>query len=201
MGTKDPRVDAYIEKSADFARPILSRLRKLVHQGCPQAEETIKWGAPFFMYRGVLCMMAAFKAHCTFGFWKAKLMKTLKHDGKADQAMGQFGRITNVAELPKDKVILTQIKEAAGLNAQGIKAPKAKPKTKKPLRVPNYVAAALKGNPKAFSTFNAFSPSHKREYIEWIIEAKTEATRQKRLATALEWLSEGKSRNWKYENC
>jgi uncharacterized protein YdeI (YjbR/CyaY-like superfamily) len=200
MGKKDPRVSVYIEKSAAFARPVLSRLRKLVHQGCPEVEETMKWQFPHFMHHGILCSMAAFKEHCTFGFWKGRMMKTLKGHANSDQAMGQYGRMTGPDDLPGDKVILEQIKEAARLNAAGVKAPKVK-KEKKPLRIPPYFTAALKGNPKAFSTFNDFSPSHKREYIDWITEAKTEATRQKRLATTLEWLAEGKSRNWKYERC
>src|SRR5262245_53870158 len=199
MGKKDPRADAFIAKSAEFARPILCKLRKLVHAGCPEVEETIKWGMPHFMHNGMLCMMAAFKGHCTFGFWKGKLMNSLKSDAKADQAMGQYGRITSLNDLPADKVILAQIKEAARLNAAGVKAPRAKTKEKKPLRLPSYFLAALKGNPKAMEAFNAFSPSHKREYIEWITEAKTDATREKRLAITLQWLSEGKSRNWKYE--
>jgi uncharacterized protein YdeI (YjbR/CyaY-like superfamily) len=199
MGTKDPRVDAYVAKSAEFARPILSRLRKLVHAGCPDVEETIKWGAPHFMYHGMLCMMAAFKGHCTFGFWKGKLMKSLAGNGKSDQAMGQYGRLMTLADLPKDKIIVEQVKEAARLNADGVKAPRLKPKAKKALRIPSYFLAALKGNPKALATFNDFSPSHKREYVEWVTEAKTEPTRDKRLATTVEWLSEGKSRNWKYE--
>jgi uncharacterized protein YdeI (YjbR/CyaY-like superfamily) len=201
MGTTDPRVDAYIDKSADFARPILIHLRKLIHAGCPQVEETIKWGAPFFMYQGVLCGMAAFKAHCTFGFWKRLLMTTLKDKNKSKQAMGNFGRLTSLADLPKDRIILQQVREAARLNTDGVKAPKPKRKAKKPLKVPPYFLVALRKNKQALATFDNFSPSHQREYIEWITEAKTDATRDKRLATAVEWLAEGKSRNWKYEKC
>lgn len=201
MGKKDSRVDAYIDKSADFARPILKHLRKLVHAGCPEVEETVKWQFPHFMiHGGILCSMAAFKAHATFGFWKGSLMKSLDGHATSEKAMGQYGRITRLAELPKDKIIIEQVKEAARLNAEGIKAPRVT-KEKKPLRIPPYFTAALKGNPKAFTTFNNFSPSHKREYVEWITEAKTDATRQKRLATTIEWLAEGKSRNWKYDKC
>jgi len=201
MGKKDPRVDAYIEKSADFAKPILKRLRKLVHSGCPEVEETMKWQFPHFMHHGIMCSMAGFKEHCTFGFWKGKLMKTLKGHAKSDKAMGQYGRVTGASDLPSDKVILEQVKEAARLNADGVKVPKAKSKPKQPPRIPPYFLLALKGNPKAFAAFTAFSPSHQREYIEWITEAKTEPTREKRIATTLEWLAEGKSRNWKYEKC
>jgi uncharacterized protein YdeI (YjbR/CyaY-like superfamily) len=145
--------------------------------------------------------MAAFKAHCAFGFWKAKLMKSFAGAKKSDHAMGQYGRLTSLGELPDEKTILAQIKEAAQLNANGVKMPKAKAKPKQPLKIPAYFSSALKGNPKAFTTFQGLSPSHQREYIEWITEAKTEPTRQKRLATTLEWLAEGKSRNWKYEKC
>jgi uncharacterized protein YdeI (YjbR/CyaY-like superfamily) len=201
MGKKDPRIDAYIEKSAPFAQPILKRLRKLIHAGCPAVEESIKWSCPHFIYCGMLCSMAAFQEHCTFGFWKGKLMKSLARTKKSEQGMGQYGRMASLADLPDDKTILEQVKEAAQLNADGVKVPRPKPKPKKPLKIPPHFTSALKGNPKAFTTFQNFSPSHQREYVEWITEAKTEATRQKRLATALEWLAEGKSRNWKYENC
>jgi uncharacterized protein YdeI (YjbR/CyaY-like superfamily) len=198
MGKKDPRIDAYIAKSAEFARPILSHLRKLVHAGCPDVQETMKWSFPHFEYQGVLCSMAAFKAHATFGFWKSSLMKTLTRDGKPDDAMGQYGRITSLDDLPSDKAIIAQVKEAARLNAEGIKAEKTKTK-KPPLKVPSYFQAALKKDANARATFANLSPSHKREYVEWITEAKTDATRQKRLATTLQWLAAGKSRNWKYE--
>jgi uncharacterized protein YdeI (YjbR/CyaY-like superfamily) len=201
MGKKNPEIDAYIEKSAPFAQPILKRLRKLIHAACPDVEESIKWSCPHFVYHGMLCGMAAFKAHCTFGFWKAKLMKSFAGAKKTDHAMGQYGRLTSIAELPADATVMAQIKEAALLNANGVKMPKAKAKPKQPLKIPAYFSSALKGNPKAFTTFQKFSPSHQREYVEWVTEAKTEATRQKRLATALEWLAEGKSRNWKYEKC
>jgi uncharacterized protein YdeI (YjbR/CyaY-like superfamily) len=201
MGTKDPRIDTYIATSAPFAQPILKRLRELIHAGCPGVEESIKWNCPHFMYHGMLCNMAAFKAHCTFGFWKARIMKTLGGKNKSEQAMGQYGRLMNLADLPSDKSILEQIKEAAQLNADGIQVQRPKSQRKKPLKIPPYFTAALKGNPKAFTTFQNSSPSHQREYVEWITEAKTEATRQKRLGTALQWLAEGKNRNWKYENC
>jgi uncharacterized protein YdeI (YjbR/CyaY-like superfamily) len=198
MGTKDPRVDAYIEKAADFAKPILNHLRQLVHTGCPNVEETIKWGVPHFMYKGMLCSLAAFKQHCAFGFWKGKLLTSL-NDGKPEDAWGQFGRLTSLADLPPEKTIIKQVKEAARLNNAGVKAPQQRKKEKAPLKVPKYFTAALKKNAKARATFENLSPSHKREYIEWITEAKTEATQQKRLATTLQWLTEGKSRNWKYE--
>jgi uncharacterized protein YdeI (YjbR/CyaY-like superfamily) len=197
---RDPRVDAYIANSAEFARPILEHLRDVVHRACPQAEETLKWRMPTFIYHGMLCGMAAFKQHCTFGFWKHELVVGQEQAGDA-QAMGQFGRITQLADLPSRKLLASYIKKAMRLNEEGIKAPRAAPKRKPARRVPDDLAAALKKNRKAAATFAAFSPSHQREYVEWITEAKREETRAKRLATAIQWIAEGKPRNWKYMNC
>jgi uncharacterized protein YdeI (YjbR/CyaY-like superfamily) len=203
MATTNPRVDAYIAKSADFAKPILNHLRKLVHQGCPETEEAIKWGMPAFMYRGkILCHLAAFKAHCAFGFRHGDLLlaKNKRIVNKEDKAMGQFGRITALADLPKDKLILELIREATKLANADVK-PSRKPKAvapRKELVVPSSLSAALKKNKEALATFEDFSYSHKKEYVEWITEAKTEETRNRRVETALEWMSEGKSRNWKY---
>lgn len=204
MAATDPRIDTYIAKSAPFARPILEHLRKLVHKAWPAAGETIKWGFPHFEYNGaILCSMAAFKEHSTFGFWKASLMKdpegilhvTDKH------SMGHFDRITSLKDLPSDKILIAYIKQAASLNEEGVKLPPRAPKTPKPeLPMPPELAAALKKNKKAQTVFDAFPPSHRRDYIEWITEAKTETTKEKRVATTVEWLSEGKSRNWKYQN-
>ena len=195
MGERDPRVDAYIERSADFAWPILTHLRDVVHTACPEVEESIKWGMPAFSWHGLLCGMAAFKAHCTFGFWKRSLMSDAE---KAAVAMGQFGRITAVKDLPSRRQLSTLVRRAMKLNEAGAKAP-AKPRPKrKPLPVPADLAAALKKKRAAKATFDAFSPSNRRDYIEWIEGAKTDATRKKRLATTLEWLAEGKPHNWKY---
>lgn len=200
MPTLNPKIDAYIEKSADFAKPILSHLRTIVHQACPDVEESMKWSFPNFLYKGILCNMAAFKAHCAFGFWKSSLI--VKNNGKAEKAMGQFGRITNVADLPSKKVLVALIAEAMRLNDEGVPSPtRSKPRMKKEVVVPDDLSASLAKNRKARATFEKFSPGHKREYVEWITEAKTEATRAKRLTTTLEWLAEGKPRNWKYMNC
>ena len=197
----DPRVDAYIAKSADFAQPILRHLRKLVHEACPTATETIKWTFPTFEHHGILCGMAAFKAHCTFGFWHQGVTKVLGRDSKkGEEAMGSLGRITSVGDLPNEKTMLHYIRQAAKLKETGVPArPVRKPRPV--LAVPADLAVALKKNKAAAATFEKFSPSHRRDYIEWIMEAKREETRGKRLATTLEWLAEGKSRNWKYENC
>jgi uncharacterized protein YdeI (YjbR/CyaY-like superfamily) len=200
----DPRVDAYIAKSADFAQPILEHLRALVHQACPQAEETLKWSMPSFMYGGqILCGMAAFKAHCTFGFWHKGMGAVLAADGiKSENAMSAFGRITSFKDLPTDKAFLRYIKQAAKLNESDEPArPPRKTKPKAELPVPDGFAAALKKNKAALATFNGFSPSARREYVEWITDAKRDETRDKRITTAIEWLAEGKQRNWKYMNC
>ncbi|MBI1780695.1 MAG: YdeI/OmpD-associated family protein [Sphingobacteriales bacterium] len=202
MATKDKRVDAYIAKSADFAKPILTRLRQLVHKTCPGTEEKMKWSFPHFDYKGeMLCSMAAFKQHCSFGFWKASLMKDkgLMEAAQSEVAMGHLGRITSLKDLPSDKKITAWIKEAMKLNEDGVKVVKKKPTEKKSLVVPDYFTKAVKKNKKAWTTFEAFSPSAKKDYVEWITEAKTEETKEKRLTQAIEWMAEGKRRNWKYE--
>ena len=204
MSKKDKRVDAYIAKSADFAKPILEHLRKLVHQVCPEAEETIKWQFPCFMHKGMLCSMAAFKQHCTFGFWKHTLIinQNPAAKAKAEEAMGHMGRITSLSDLPSEKALVGYIKQAVQLNEQGVKVPRPeKPKGNRTLVVPPILVDALKRNKRAQQTFENFSPSHKREYIDWITDAKREETREKRLETTLAWLAAGKPRNWKYMSC
>jgi uncharacterized protein YdeI (YjbR/CyaY-like superfamily) len=199
MPNKDPRIDAYIAKSADFAKPILIHLRRLAHQGCPQVEETMKWSMPAFVYHGTLMMMAAFKQHCTLNFWKSRLI--FGSDPAREKAMGQFGRITRLDDLPSDKTLLSYIKKAAELNEGGVKLP-ARPKSAtKELAVPAYFRAALAKRKPALAAFEKFSRSHRNEYVEWITEAKREETRARRIETAVQWLSEGKSRNWKYQRC
>jgi uncharacterized protein YdeI (YjbR/CyaY-like superfamily) len=201
MAKNDERIDAYIANSADFAQPILTHIRKLVHVACPSAEETIKWGFPTFLYQGaILCSMASFKQHCTFTFWKGNLMgdphKILTRVGNTD--MAGIGNIHVREDLPSDKILKEYIKGAMRLNGE-ITGPPAKKATKrKDLNIPAYLTAALKNNKKALAAFEAFSACNKNEYIEWLEEAKTDATRQKRLLTAIEWISEGKPRNWKY---
>ena len=204
MGVKNKQIDTYIAKSAEFARPILTHIRQLIHKACPDVIEDVKWGHPSFTYHGILCGMAAFKAHATFGFWKHSLLVDVeKSFSPSDQkAMGQFGRITSVKDLPSAKVLTALIKKAAELNAQGAKVPaKARPKASKPkiVEVPGILATAFRNNKRAKLGFEALSPSHKREYIDWITGAKQEETRARRLATALEWMAEGKSQNWRYE--
>jgi len=199
----DPRIDAYIARSAEFAKPILRHLRKLVHRGCPEVEETMKWSMPFFMHHGILCHLAAFKAHCSFGF-RHQVMETIldRELGKGEDGMGHFGRITSLADLPADRTMLGYIHQAAKLMESGRPArPAPKPKPKSADVVPAVLSAALRKNKAAAATFAKFSPSHRREYIEWINGAKRDETREKRLATTIEWLGAGKPRHWKYMNC
>lgn len=201
----DPRIDAYIAKAAPFAQPILRRLRELVHQGCPDVTETVKWRMPYFEHAGgMLCGVAAFKEHCAFGFWHQGMEKILgAHGSERETAMGSLGRITSVGDLPDEKMMVRFVREAVKLNESGAPA-RPRPAAnghKKELPVPTELAAALKENKTAAKTFAGFSPSHRKEYIEWITEAKRDETRQKRVATTIEWLAEGKPRNWKYMNC
>ena len=194
MGKRDPRVDAYIAKSAEFARPILDHIRDVIHSAIPDVEEDIKWGAPFFNHEGVICGIAAFKEHCAINLWKASL---IVGDKKGESA-GQFGRITKLSDLPSDSALKGYFKQAARLNEAGVKQPRAKKTTDK-LVVPPELQKALKGNKKAAAAFEKFPLSHKREYAQWIAEAKGEDTRARRVSSAIEWIAEGKGRNWKYE--
>jgi uncharacterized protein YdeI (YjbR/CyaY-like superfamily) len=195
MGKKDARIDAYIAQSANFAKPILTRLRKLIHTACPPVEENMKWRMPFFEHKGILCMMAAFKGHCAIRFWHPEMRKLFK---KGD-SMSHVGRIKKMSDLPGDAKILQYLRRAVELNESGKKATVVRRSAKK-LQIPSYITNALKGNKKAQAAFNRFSPSHQNEYIEWITDAKRDETRAKRIATMLQWLAAGKSRNWKYES-
>lgn len=199
MPVTDPRVDAYIEKSKDFAKPILRHVRSLVHETCPDVKETLKWSMPSFEYKGILCGFASFKEHCTFGFWKQTLMESDAFS-ETKTAMGSFGKLTSLEDLPSDAMMKKLIKQAMKLNDDGVKVTKPKHE-KKEVVIPEVLLEALARNEKAAETFNNFPPSCRREYAEWIAEAKTDATRDKRLATTMEWLTEGKRRNWKYEKC
>jgi uncharacterized protein YdeI (YjbR/CyaY-like superfamily) len=203
MSKKDPRVDAYIAKSADFAKPILKQLRAMVHAAGPKIEEDIKWGAPAFIYHGLFACMAAFKKHCMFGFWNKEMQKSLKQLDAAKSAAGQFGRLTTVADLPSKAEFARWVKLAMKLSASPVKAPMSakttKSKKRPPLKIPADFLTALGKNKKAHAAFTGFSYSHQKEYVEWITEAKREETRQKRMTQALEWLAEGKSRHWKYQ--
>ena len=198
----DPRVTAYIAAAAPFAQPILKHLRKLVHAACPGVEENIKWSSISFGCRGkILAGMASFKAHATFGFWHKDMAALLKKDGLAtDEAMGLLGRITTVDDLPSDKTMTRYLKTAMALTDAGKPSRPAR-KVRPELPMPADLAAGLKRNARAAATWTGFSPSCRREYIEWIIEAKCPETREQRLETTLEWVAEGKQRHWKYQNC
>lgn len=195
----DKRIDNYIAKSADFAKPILNHLRKLIHTACPDVEEAIKWGFPHYDYNGIMCSTAAFKSHCAFNFWKASLMKDADLFTENNKSsMGHYGKISSLKDLPSDKIIIARIKEAMQLNDDGIKLPERNKAENKDVVVPDLFEKELKKNKQAATVFNNFSSSQKREYTDWISDAKTEETRNKRIATAVEWISEGKIRNWKY---
>src|SRR5665213_2231404 len=198
MGKKDKRVDDYISKAKPFAKPILNHLRKLVHEACPEVQETIKWGMPFYDYKGKLCNMAGFKEHCAFSFWKSGMLNDpdnfLKEkSNKGGEAMGNLGKITSLKDIPFDKVMIDFIKQAKKINEEGVKIVK-KPKTltTKEVIVPDYFQKLLNKNKAALKTFTGFSPSNKREYLDWITEVKTDETRNKRMETAIEWMAEGK---------
>jgi uncharacterized protein YdeI (YjbR/CyaY-like superfamily) len=205
MASHDTRIDAYIAKSAEFARPILEYLRAVVHAACPDVEETMKWSAPHFGYSGsMMCSMAAFKQHCGFGFWLYKeVVGTEVAGADGEQGMGQFGKLTSVKDLPSKKQLTAYIRKAMALNVAGVKQQRPKTAPKPPPQLPEDFAEMLaqKKHASARKTYDGFSPAAKREYVEWITEAKTDVTRQKRLATTLEWLAEGKQRNWKYMKC
>ncbi|UZT96539.1 YdeI/OmpD-associated family protein [Chryseobacterium fluminis] len=195
------QVDEYIEKSRDFAKPVLHYLRELVHEYCPDAEETIKWSFPNFTYKGkILCSMASFKQHCTFGFWLEKEMKTMREITKniEKNSMFSLGKITRIEELPSKPQLKNAILEAMELTDMGVTVKKAVPSAKEP-EIPDAFQNALNDHQKALAVFEKGSASFRKEYISWIAEAKTEATRNKRIAQALEWIAEGKGRNWKYE--
>jgi hypothetical protein len=195
---RDSRVDAYIAKSAPFAQPMLKHFREAVHEACPEVTETIKWSVPSFEYKGPFCGMAAFKKHVMFGFWKHQLLADLipKSDHRA---FGQYGRITSMDDVPSRAHIIRLVKAAKKLNDNDVKVPRPAGARKPPVRVPPYFRTALKKSAKARDAFEKFSPSHKREYVEWITEAKSAETRDRRVAQAVEWIAEGKSRNWKYQ--
>jgi uncharacterized protein YdeI (YjbR/CyaY-like superfamily) len=205
----DPRVDAYIEKAAPFAQPILKHLRKLMHQACPGVTESMKWSMPFFIQQGIILgNLAAFKQHCSFGFWGTEMKKALAKDGQlARDAMGSLGRITSLNDLPSDKQLLGYMRLAAELVESGRRTKsidrsmRRTPAKPRPVRIPPELATALKKNKAAAKAFAGFSPSCRREYAEWIAEAKRPETREKRLAEAISWIAQGKTRNWKYMNC
>lgn len=195
----DPRIDAYIDRQAEFAKPILKALREAVHAACPEGEEGMKWSSPHFLYKGqLLAGMAAFKQHATFGFWKGSLV--VGNGQEQMSGMGQFGRLTSVDDLPPRKELEALVRKAMQLTDEGVKAPRDKHK-KPPFTVPQDLRAAIDAVPAARTTFDNFPPSCQREYVEWVTEAKRDETRAKRLAQTVEWLAEGKKRNWKYENC
>lgn len=204
MATRNPAFDAYIAKARPFAQPILKKLRTLVHKAVPGVTEELKWGSPHFAYKGMFCGMAAFNHHCIFGFWKHSLMPEIALKANGEGKLGAFrSKITSIGDLPSDAAILRLLKTAKQLNDDDVKLPKRKltPAKDRVVIVPPAFMKAIKSNKKARATFDAFPYSKKKDYVEWITEAKTGETRDKRTKTAVEWMSEGKARHWKYENC
>jgi uncharacterized protein YdeI (YjbR/CyaY-like superfamily) len=202
VGKRTAAFDAYIARQQPFAKPVLKYLRDLVHEVCPETVEVIKWGHPHFDYKGPFAGLAAFKAHATFGFWKAGLLaKDGAPLGKSDEkAMGSFGRLRSVEDLPGRRTMVSLLKRAMKLNDDGVKHP-ARSGLRKPIvvRPPAFFMSAVRRNAKALATYESLAPSHRREYVEWVTGAKTDATRDRRLATTVTWLSQGKRHNWKYE--
>lgn len=195
--SRDPRIDAYIAKQADFARPILERIRSVVHAACPEVEEAVKWGMPAFLHKGKQFVgMAAFKAHATLGFWDRGDLGVEAKSG----AMGDFGRLTSVDDLPDDATLAEMVRKATALIDAGAKTARNKT-TKAPIEMPEDLGAALAANPAAQATYDGFPPSCRREYLEWVVEAKRPETRARRIAQAVEQMAEGKKRHWKYEAC
>jgi len=202
MGKRIPAVTAYIARQQPFAIPILERLRDLVHEFCPEVEEVIKWGAPHFEYRGPFAGMAAFKAHATFGFWKDALLREGDRPlGRStEKAMGSFGRLTSLRDLPSKRDMAMLVRRARRLNEDGVKLPqRTRDRKTIVVRPPAWFLAALRANGRAIATWKALAPGQRRDYLEWVSEAKTEPTRERRLATTVAWLAEGKRLNWKYE--
>ena len=195
MGRRDPRVDTYIANAPDFAKPILSRLREIVHAACPDCEEAMKWSSPAFTYKGILCGMSAFKEHAVFGFWKGPLVVA---EQTGDNPYRVFGRLTKLSDLPPKKTLTGYIKKAMALNDAGVTIKRAPKAPARSIIVPKDLAAALAKNRKAKAAFDGFSPSHKREYVEWITEAQRPETRARRLQTAVAQMAEVKPHNWKY---
>ena len=196
MAQRDPRVDAFIARAQPFARPILERLREDVHAAVPGVAETLKWRSPWFEHQGLLCGMMAFTQHCRFGFWKTRRLRQ-ELGGKAGARLEALQRIQSLEDLPAPRTLRSWIRKAARYNEEGL--PELKdPARRKPLEVPGDLERALRRSPKARRTFEDLSPSHRREYLEWILEARRPATRERRIATTVEWLKEGKTRNWKY---
>jgi hypothetical protein len=197
MPSRDPRIDAYIAAAQPAAQPMLKEIRAAVHAACPDVEETIKWRTPTFAHKGIMLGMASFKKHTTMGFWKSKLMRE-RLSAADQQALEQAGQVAIGDQLPNRAALVRLVKVAAAINEEGLVQPRAM--RKRPVRpTPAYLTAALRKNAKARANFAVLPPSHRREYIDWLVDAKQDATRQRRLAQAIDWIAAGKARNWKYE--
>ena len=202
MKNFDTKVDEYIAKAADFAKPVLEHWRQLIHDNCPDVIEAIKWGFPHFDYKGdFMCVIASYKNHCSLTFLKAELMNDPRlKDSKALKPIQRFlGKVTGLSDLPSDEEFIGMLKEAMALNEKGIKVIAPKSDKPKVLETPDCFSEKLAGNAKSKSVYESKSDSFRKDYIIWISDAKTDATRQKRMEEAIEWIAEGKGRFWKYE--
>lgn len=196
MASSDPRFDRHLQDAPEFARPLLHELRARVHAICPDVVESVKWRMPAFEFHGLLAGMAAFRAHCTFGFWKDRLLRS---DAALAPLLDRLGRMTSVRDLPSKAAFAKVMKAAMRLNVEGIGAPRRRAAPRPELAVPPELVRALAASKRAKATFDAFAPSHRREYVQWIVEAKKDETRQRRIEQTIEWLAQGKHRNWQYE--
>lgn len=197
--SRDPRIDAYIDKAAPFAQPILKAIRERVHAACPTAEETLKWSMPSFLYKGrILVGMASFKGHAALNFWRGS--ELTGRTPAIEKTMGQFGRLASVDDLPSEPEFTDLVRQAMALEDAGVKAPALK-KPREAIDMPADFDAALAADPAARATFDAFAPSKRRDYLEWVTDAKRPETRAKRIEQSVAWLAEGKARHWKYESC
>ncbi len=197
MNNKDPRVEKYIRGAAPFARPVLRHIRGVVHEAAPGIAETLKWGMPHFEQDGIVCGMAAFKEHCAFWFWRGREVAGDAAPADRDGMGRQFGRISSISDLPSRARLLGLVRKAVKLNASGPRERSVRPKPR-PIEMPDTFSAALARHTAVKKAFDAMSPSQRREYAEWIAGAKREDTRERRINTAIEWISAGRPRNWKY---
>jgi len=202
LPSSEPEVDAYAEGVEAFAKPILAHLRGLIRATCPEVVETLKWGIPHFDYRGeMMCIFAAYRSHCAFSFWKSALMSDPRLKASIDLPASKrfMGKLRSLADLPVDAELTAWIREAMLLNEQGAKvAPRKTSAAPKIVVAPPAFVERLAASPSVKAMFESKSASFQKEYNVWIAEAKTEATRDKRINEALAWIAEGKGRFWKY---
>jgi hypothetical protein len=200
------QVTAYAAAMPAYAQPIFAHLRALIHTTCPDTDEAIKWSIPHFERDGdYLCIFAASPGHASFTFYKQQLMSDPRlRDNLNLPAIKRFmGRLTSLSDLPDDATLAAMLQEAADLNARGVRLPDRAPKTPPVIDMPSAVATAvataLAANPAAQAVWDAKSAAWRKDYLVWITAAKTDPTRDARIAEALDWIADGKARFWKYQ--